>query len=712
MAGRIFFGVACVLSAFSLYLSYLILRHRPRLKALSYLGYSYVFFALWLVWSFVHLVPEEPSAHFITLQYQLCFVLFPPGLALLLLFALAYLAGADASRAAKIVAGTTCVASILMVFFGTVIHRAEFTGNHFLVEYGSLYPLFMAAMGILTASFFWALAAKAVRSSGTERMRVLYIILGYAVFLFAVGILSVLLPLLAGRDVASDYAYPLMVFPLSTTAYALLKHRILDIRLAAQKAFSYAVVVLLFGAPLVSLFATFGYRFRETPSVLAAMTVAMVAFSSMFIPTLLKIADNLAPRVVFGSLYRKEKLVKAALSWTLGGSGRDGIILPTLELMRQKMGLSDIAAVVPSSPTHPGEAAGIVLYSARQGKSVPGSPGIGEALLALAESTTAINLSPGPWEEASTGPWRALASLGFRASFPLKGMRTVQGALLAGSKENGSDLDPYDLDTLEECASRLGTVLENLCQSERLTAHLEELEKTGEALQRSERLTGQVITLTQRELREPVERLIYHVRKYLDSPTAGLPMEILEMMDDAARRLEKVMEKFSLAFTLKSGGYTPRWERTRIDELVEDLIVGFVPSERDRIKLDRAPGIKVAITDPYLLRTVLAELVENALYHSGKGKPVTVRIRGMEGHTVLEVEDSGDGIPEDFLRRIFTPFARAEDLDKHRKGLGLGLYIVRLATEICGIGVEVETTPGKGSLFRLLLGEESDGTRS
>jgi two-component system, OmpR family, sensor kinase len=109
------------------------------------------------------------------------------------------------------------------------------------------------------------------------------------------------------------------------------------------------------------------------------------------------------------------------------------------------------------------------------------------------------------------------------------------------------------------------------------------------------------------------------------------------------------------------------------------------------------------------LRQVLDNLVGNAVTHTPAGTPVTVRLAERNGDrppvAVLEVADEGPGLTEEQARRVFERFYRV-DTSRSRVsggGTGLGLAIVQaLATAHAGT-VEVDTAPGTGSTFRVLL---------
>jgi two-component system, OmpR family, sensor kinase len=102
------------------------------------------------------------------------------------------------------------------------------------------------------------------------------------------------------------------------------------------------------------------------------------------------------------------------------------------------------------------------------------------------------------------------------------------------------------------------------------------------------------------------------------------------------------------------------------------------------------------------IRQVTSILLDNAVKYTAEGGKVTVRVRETNGWAELEVSDTGVGIPEDQLPLIFERFYRA-DPSRTAGGAGLGLSIARQIAEAHGGTIEVESTPGEGSKFTLLL---------
>lgn len=108
-------------------------------------------------------------------------------------------------------------------------------------------------------------------------------------------------------------------------------------------------------------------------------------------------------------------------------------------------------------------------------------------------------------------------------------------------------------------------------------------------------------------------------------------------------------------------------------------------------------------SDPQLLERVLANLVQNALRYTRKGG-VLVAARRHASHIALEVWDTGIGIPAEKLESIFEEFYQIDNPERDRsRGLGMGLAIVRRLCTLLGHPLQVQSRPGRGTMFRVLV---------
>ena len=124
-----------------------------------------------------------------------------------------------------------------------------------------------------------------------------------------------------------------------------------------------------------------------------------------------------------------------------------------------------------------------------------------------------------------------------------------------------------------------------------------------------------------------------------------------------------------------------------------------------RLKVSIDPATRVLATDPTLLRRIIFHLLGNAFKFTERGNVSLVVAPGdrSEDATIV-VRDSGVGIPTDRQRVIFDAFVQADQSDARRfEGLGMGLALVQRATQLLGAQVHVESAPGNGSQFTVVL---------
>jgi signal transduction histidine kinase len=135
-----------------------------------------------------------------------------------------------------------------------------------------------------------------------------------------------------------------------------------------------------------------------------------------------------------------------------------------------------------------------------------------------------------------------------------------------------------------------------------------------------------------------------------------------------------------LGDALERWGYLPRqWRLGPVTEVT-------VMADRDRLAL------------------ALDALLENAIAHTGSGDEIEVSARRADGHVALMVADSGTGIAPADLDRIFHRFARANpQRSPEAGGFGLGLALVQAIATAHGGSVQVQSTPGRGAAFEIIL---------
>ncbi len=231
-----------------------------------------------------------------------------------------------------------------------------------------------------------------------------------------------------------------------------------------------------------------------------------------------------------------------------------------------------------------------------------------------------------------------------------------------------------------------------------------EQEKTNlqEQLRHADRLAtiGQLAAGVAHELNEPLGNILGFAQ--LAEKSAGLSEQTradLQKITAAALRGREIVKKL-LVFARQS---PPNKTRLDLNQLVEEGLRLFQSrSARQGVTLEFLPAraLPRIAADGAQLTQVLVNLVVNALQAMPDGGRLTVRTRALDDHVALIVEDTGSGMSQDTIAKLFVPFFTTKDVGE---GTGLGLPVVHGIVTSHGGRLEVESSPGQGARFAIEL---------
>lgn len=155
---------------------------------------------------------------------------------------------------------------------------------------------------------------------------------------------------------------------------------------------------------------------------------------------------------------------------------------------------------------------------------------------------------------------------------------------------------------------------------------------------------------------------------------------------------------------LDSGAVHPAPTVFSTRELLDKVLVEFTPAAREKgIRLRIAPSSVPILSDRVMVGRIVQNLVSNAIKYTPSGGHVLVGVRRRGGSLRLDVVDTGIGIAPAQHALIFTEFTRLDAGARIARGLGLGLSIVNRLVATLGLGLELDSVPGKGSRFSVFL---------
>jgi signal transduction histidine kinase len=236
-------------------------------------------------------------------------------------------------------------------------------------------------------------------------------------------------------------------------------------------------------------------------------------------------------------------------------------------------------------------------------------------------------------------------------------------------------------------------------------AHLtDRFQEMAVKLAEAEALERQFLMSVSHELRTPLTAIQGHVEALregvAEDPDARAAS--LEVVKVEADRLERLVGDLLDLAKLDAHRFTLTQDEVDLDRLVETAYLARAEEakqrqiEYDRIGRGSGPVIQ---TDGDRVLQIVSNLLDNAFAWTPDGGRISVALAQSNGAVSVAVEDSGPGIPDGERERIFRPFFSGDE----QGGTGLGLAIARELANALGGSLELESTLGRGSRFRLVL---------
>jgi heavy metal sensor kinase len=207
------------------------------------------------------------------------------------------------------------------------------------------------------------------------------------------------------------------------------------------------------------------------------------------------------------------------------------------------------------------------------------------------------------------------------------------------------------------------------------------------------------------ELRTPVAVMRAELESLAQDPHLGRETrETLGSVLEEVGRLGEIVESLFALSRLDAGEANAEWVRFDLGELASTTAGQMSLLAEDKnvgVECDSAAGVTVE-GDRARLKQVIVNLLDNAIKYTPSGGRVRLSVRREGHHALLEVADDGIGIPAEALPHVFKRFFRVDtSRSREQGGAGLGLAIVKSICSAHGAEVEVLSTPGKGSRFRM-----------
>ena len=237
-----------------------------------------------------------------------------------------------------------------------------------------------------------------------------------------------------------------------------------------------------------------------------------------------------------------------------------------------------------------------------------------------------------------------------------------------------------------------------------VTTEITELRRAREIAEQANRATTRFLAAASHDLRQPLHAIELFVAALEatvnDDEALGIIGDLREATNAAGRLLTALLD----VSELESGKFEGRFMDFPVQQLLDRMVRVFGPQARERgLTLRMVPSSHVIHSDPNLLERILGNLLSNAVRYTQEGG-ILLGCRRRRGKLRIEVWDTGLGIPEGERQRIFEEFHQLDNLARERRrGVGLGLSIVRRLANVLGHEIFLHSVRGQGSVFAVEL---------
>ena len=292
------------------------------------------------------------------------------------------------------------------------------------------------------------------------------------------------------------------------------------------------------------------------------------------------------------------------------------------------------------------------------------------------------------------GPWPEPSEAAIVVPFGIEANALASGFLIVGASPRRAVDEEYS-QFAERAAQILARALNN-------AAAYEAERRRAEELAEIDRAKTAFFSNVSHELRTPLTLILGPTEDALSRPGEGLAGESLVAVHRNALRLLKLVNSVLEFARLESGRNDASFVLTKLGRLTVDLSSAFRAAiERAGLSFHVSCTDVEAFVDASMWERIILNLLSNALKFTFTGS-ISLTLRSLDGRAVLEVSDTGIGIPPEELPRMFERFHRVMGARaRSHEGSGIGLALVSELVKLHGGTVSVTSAVGAGSSFRV-----------
>ena len=618
------------------------------------------------------------------------------------------------------VLGISGFVMVLCLIPGVIISEVELLQvGEPIIKFGWGY--YLLYIPYIVAYFSWAIWIHVQKYKGAEGYRkaqLRYILIGLIIASAGGMLNNLLMPTMGYFEL--NWMGQVATFALiAPVAYAIVKHRLMDIRVVVARTISYSMLLLILTgvyAALLFLLASVILPGQVSSTQFWVSIVLAMVLAYTFQP-LRRLLEHATGRVFFKGKYDSQVVLSSASHIMTSTYELDRLINDILQMLTNQVRI---------------RRAGVFLMSEEHIDHVK-LVGFEGELPALTHDQIMRLMGKGRrhpmliFDEMEEGARRDLMrEMGFDVVIPLVTKDATMGLLALGDKSSGDVYSEQDIKLFEILAPELSIAVQNAKAFQEIskfnvTLRQEVKKATGDLriankrLQQLDKLKDEFVSVASHELRTPMTAIksylwmILNNEKKSEDHFTDKTKEYLERAYTSTERLINLVNDMLDVSRIEAGRVELSLDEVSMADLADEVMHEVSANADERgleVVVEGADDLPSVKADKDKIHQVLINLVGNALKFTERGGKITVGFETKSDFVVVHVRDTGKGISKEDQAKLFSKFGRLEHSMvsvAEAGGTGLGLYICKQLVDMHGGRIWVESEKGNGSTFSFQL---------
>lgn len=590
---------------------------------------------------------------------------------------------------------------------------------------GPIYIFVCVFWGFFGAWALYNFFRKYLKSAGINRERIKYILIGMFLFISTVATVDGIIPILSGNTKYFRVSPLSSLFVVGFTAYAILRYRLMNIRVVVGRTAIYLfsfVTVIAFGFLLIYL-----NNQLSVPVSFKVIGPLILVLCIIFFQLFFKIYGKLASRYFYYTFYSYQKVLTnlaKELTQILELDRLANLIVKTLVetmkldrtvvLLREEKGDYTILKNIGFR-----EENGISLvkdnfltrYLAETKK-----PLVYEELSLIQRD--APEGEKQDLEKLKQNMKRIEADL----CLPLFQKEKIIGIIVLGTKVSADAYSKEDLELLTTLSAQASISLQNASRyhqvqdlsqnlQEKVAEQTKELQEAYEELKKIDRAKSEFISMASHQLRTPLSSIKGYISMILEGDYGKIEKRAKEKLENvfySNERLIRIVNDLLDISKIELGKMELKKSPCQIEDILDSCYQEMKPEIKKKnlrfiFKKPETPLAKIEV-DELKIRQVILNLIDNAIRYTRQGK-IELCLEKKPDSILIFIRDTGEGLTKEEQKEIFQGFTRGSaGIDFFIEGAGLGLYVAKKYLDLHNGKIWAESKgKGKGSVFYVEL---------